>query len=872
MQILFRRGTAALWATDNPVLGQGERGLETDTGLWKTGDGVTYWNSLPYDPSTLTQLDARYAPKSLFSYTYTPLGTSADFANLQGVINSWAATNLPGIIRIGAGTATLATTGTPVGALRIPANKPRLLIEGAGEDATKFTLSRSVLRLFDLYGTGSGNTFNNITLRNFSVDNNNVSYTTVATGVTVTADTTLIAGQFTSVPVNSNTPFVDAGTEWCSAPTTNTGTSAGSRMLYSLPSSGTTTINLYNATGSNTTIKSGDALTGYLYDHVLIGNQHVGSTSGSNQSISGIRLENITVSDVPYNAVNGLNAYTPSVRFGVYLQPGAGGSVTDVTARNVRINGGECGLYTVGAAGTFIDNITYDTCSHDTGVIPTMNTGSANFLIGFNSWVNRVTVKNCQGKGSGDVGLEVDNAMSANIFQNDISESYSAPYYVKNFVPPASSLSGPPTATLGATINSSVTTATIDAFPTTIRHEGYALIDTEIVAYSRISSTSLTIARGLDSSTAASHNSGATVTFITAREQMIKFIDCQATNNATPGIGWWYDNNASLPIPAIDMNNCTIRNTVTDLNKSYGVLATGNVVGATMVDCNLIMSLNNTTAQAVAWAPIWLRRPGLSNANTVTNNATDVLFRNVRVTMAGTVASTSAQLFGTWLSDGWWNILGDVTVRNNCVGTGIGVTSAMYISGTSQPAYVQYGSPLVKYESTQSTSDNVPQVFYLNSATIFDRIDLSLDLGQAYITTNQIPWRIVSGQDQVFIKTVVPPRLATGGNADNPLKVKDVTTATYSAHLTDRIIRVNFAGAVTINLPATNTGNALAQPRPGAGSLLTPKDISGAAATNNITLVPASGETIDGASSKVINTNYGFFTLLSNGTGWNVIG
>ena len=48
-QQLPRQGTAAQWAAANPILGEGERGYETDTGREKTGDGTTAYNSLPYD-------------------------------------------------------------------------------------------------------------------------------------------------------------------------------------------------------------------------------------------------------------------------------------------------------------------------------------------------------------------------------------------------------------------------------------------------------------------------------------------------------------------------------------------------------------------------------------------------------------------------------------------------------------------------------------------------------------------------------------------------------------------------------------------------------------------------------------------------------
>ncbi len=47
-QIQLRRGLAASWVTANPVLAQGELGLETDTLKIKIGDGTSTWSVLGY--------------------------------------------------------------------------------------------------------------------------------------------------------------------------------------------------------------------------------------------------------------------------------------------------------------------------------------------------------------------------------------------------------------------------------------------------------------------------------------------------------------------------------------------------------------------------------------------------------------------------------------------------------------------------------------------------------------------------------------------------------------------------------------------------------------------------------------------------------
>lgn len=64
-----RHGIASNWTVRNPVLAQGEYGLEDDTFLIKIGDGETNWVDLPY----LNQLDATY-----FKHTTTGALTFSD--------------------------------------------------------------------------------------------------------------------------------------------------------------------------------------------------------------------------------------------------------------------------------------------------------------------------------------------------------------------------------------------------------------------------------------------------------------------------------------------------------------------------------------------------------------------------------------------------------------------------------------------------------------------------------------------------------------------------------------------------------------------------------------------------------------------------
>src|ERR1039458_2983338 len=52
VQIQLRRGNSSDWTTANPLLAQGEVGIELNTGLSKIGDGILSWNNLSYNSAS----------------------------------------------------------------------------------------------------------------------------------------------------------------------------------------------------------------------------------------------------------------------------------------------------------------------------------------------------------------------------------------------------------------------------------------------------------------------------------------------------------------------------------------------------------------------------------------------------------------------------------------------------------------------------------------------------------------------------------------------------------------------------------------------------------------------------------------------------
>lgn len=99
--------------------------------------------------------------------------------------------------------------------------------------------------------------------------------------------------------------------------------------------------------------------------------------------------------------------------------------------------------------------------------------------------------------------------------------------------------------------------------------------------------------------------------------------------------------------------------------------------------------------------------------------------------------------------------------------------------------------------------------------------------------------------------------------AFNQLRRTSVQDAAYTAatFTTDDLLSyTTLTAARTVTLP-----DGLTLP---PGRTVTIKDEAGTAATNNLTIATTSGQTIDGAATKVINTNYGFVRLYWSGTAW----
>lgn len=116
----------------------------------------------------------------------------------------------------------------------------------------------------------------------------------------------------------------------------------------------------------------------------------------------------------------------------------------------------------------------------------------------------------------------------------------------------------------------------------------------------------------------------------------------------------------------------------------------------------------------------------------------------------------------------------------------------------------------------------------------------------------------IDGNGNVGIGTNAPTStLHLAGSEALPITTK---TVTYTATASDYTIVCNNAGAITINLPAAAGC---------AGRIYVVKKISGAAL--NVTIDPNASETIDGALTRLLTTQYESVMIQSDGTSWFIL-
>jgi len=268
----------------------------------------------------------------------------------------------------------------------------------------------------------------------------------------------------------------------------------------------------------------------------------------------------------------------------------------------------------------------------------------------------------------------------------------------------------------------------------------------------------------------------------------------------------------------------------------YSTTGTGNNAFGTNAG-NLIKTGN--------WNVCIGHNAGGGNSNFPGSEATECIFINPRKSVGSTPAGVYTNcLFiggnsGRQTSNAATSITNSSIIANDVT---TDLNNVFVISNISQRVILPSSSNIV-------TVDNGAKLQVNGTAYISDTLKLP-NINSKSDTASYKPV-VVDGNGNVFkMSAWNTPQLTRTA----------VNDAGYSALTSDYLIAfTSLTAPRTITLPAASDMN---------NHILIVKDECGAAGTNNITINVTAGGSIDGASSKVINSNYGFIEVYSNGSQW----
>lgn len=269
--------------------------------------------------------------------------------------------------------------------------------------------------------------------------------------------------------------------------------------------------------------------------------------------------------------------------------------------------------------------------------------------------------------------------------------------------------------------------------------------------------------------------------------------------------------------------------------------ATGNIVG---VQAGMKI-LTNTTYGFVGASTIdgaiGVSMSGLPQQGTnATVSGVSVLHLTGGSSASGTGAATSSGLNGMLLID-------MPTIKD-----GIGTVNSLF--GVS----IYSGSLFLGNQTATLTNFNLAS---LGQMTLSSQTNVRT-------VTNPVTFYIagapVASTNVTFTNPALALHVDSGATRLDGSNYRGVTTdssAAYTVLADDYIVHStrSSVGAQTVNLPAVASNT---------GRILVIKDAAGNAGANNITIDGNGAETIDGAATRVINTNYGSVRLYSNGVAW----
>lgn len=332
--------------------------------------------------------------------------------------------------------------------------------------------------------------------------------------------------------------------------------------------------------------------------------------------------------------------------------------------------------------------------------------------------------------------------------------------------------------------------------------------------------------------------------------------DAVTTANENVAIGYSASTSITTGVKNVAVGALALSTATTAANNTaIGDLALTTATGAsnTAIGCETLDTLISGSSNVAIGDQAGSAYTGAESSNILIMNSGTL--GESHICRIGTEGSGSGQVTDTYLAG---------TVHTTQISTG-GITGTSTLSFTRSSVGASYTNTFSNTDNTNAASSLALQLT-TGGASGGDPFVLYQVTGVTSWTTgidnsDSDTWKISKNtepgtNDYFSITTGQTINL----NAGQVVKVRVVTAASDTAAATDYVVACNRAGAIALALMAS----------PETGRTFRVKDISGAAAANNITITPAAGN-IDASGTYVINTNYGSVDLVYTGSAWSVL-